>query len=127
MTHSINRQQIMVLAGIAVLMIAAHDVRISWVEDPAIGFACETADSLACSARQALVTTFHYHLFGWAAVIVGALSIARPCRALAAAGLVLGGLGLTFYNVDPASLGAVLALIGLARSAPRPLAAPEAG
>lgn len=125
MRSPVTRRQFSALAAVALLTAGAYVLRVDWVENQTLGFACEASDSLECSARQGLVMAFHYQLFGWGGLVLGALGLIWPRYSLAVAGLAVSALGIVFYNVDPASVGAVFALIALARS--RVPAAPAAG
>jgi len=58
--------------------------------------------------------------FGWAAVIVAAVNLARPTLVVFGLGLAIACIGVVLYNVMLSALAIGLLLLSLARRAPEP-------
>jgi hypothetical protein len=59
-------------------------------------------------------------VFGWAALIIGILNLARPSLVLFAIGLAATCAGIVLYNVGLSSLAAGLLVLSFARRVPEP-------
>ncbi|THF63549.1 hypothetical protein E6O51_05000 [Pseudothauera rhizosphaerae] len=62
--------------------------------------------------------SFLQQRLGWAALVLGVVAFVSGRRAPAWAGWLAGVAGLVLYSFDPAAVGALLALLTLARAAP---------
>lgn len=110
----------MQLLGLAAATVAgAYALRLLWVEDSALGFACAADMTAACALRQGLILGFHFKVIGIAAVILGGLALWRGGVLWTALAVVAAAAALVLYNTDLGSLGGVLALIAVARLSPR--------
>lgn len=105
--------QLLGLAGATVA--GAYALRLLWVEDSALGFACAADMTALCALRQGLILSFHFKAVGLAALILGGLALWRGGTAWTALALAASACALVLYNTDLGSLAAVLALTALAR------------
>jgi hypothetical protein len=91
------------------------------VEQSTVGLACQVGlNTWLCFTRQITIVLFTYSAFGWAALVVAALNLARPSLLLFAIALAAVCCGVVLYNVGLSSLAAGLLVLSLARRAPEP-------
>lgn len=123
MTH----RQGFALAFAGAVLAAAYALRLLWVEDAALGFACAADMTLACSLRQGLILAFHSQGLGVAAAVLGGLALWRRTLPTATLALAASALALVLYNVDLGAFGTVAGLIALARAGGAPAGRSPAG
>ncbi|HEY7232066.1 MAG TPA: hypothetical protein VH558_17040 [Pseudolabrys sp.] len=91
------------------------------VEQSSVGLACQAGlNTWLCFLRQITIILFTYSVFGWAALIIGILNLARPSLVLFAIGLAATCAGIVLYNVGLSSLAAGLLVLSFARRVPEP-------
>ncbi|HLU76627.1 MAG TPA: hypothetical protein VKZ48_01835 [Burkholderiales bacterium] len=101
------------IGGVLVLALLARHL---WIEPMAIGDACRVADTpLWCDLRAMLILSFRYNGLGYAAVVLGVLSLFMHRMGIALAGASLGVAGLVLYCYDFAAVGLALSMLALAR------------
>lgn len=112
-----NMVGIMLVAALALIL--ALLARLGLVENDSLVAACSGLGDTACGtvlvAREAVVQSFVGGHLGWIAVAAAALGLVAHWRPAAWSGWVLGIAGMVLYNVEPASVAALLALLLLAR------------
>lgn len=91
------------------------------VEQSSVGLACQAGlNTWLCFTRQITIVMFTYSAFGWAALIVAVLNLARPSLVLFAIALAAACCGIVLYNIGLSSLAAGLLVLSFARRAPEP-------
>jgi hypothetical protein len=114
-------RQIILLAAVGALALGlALHIRYQLVENSAVGIACETARSFACTTRRIAIMLFAPSAFGWVALIAALVNLWRPTLAVLAVAVAAAGLGLVLYNVQLSALAVGLMTLSLARRAPEP-------
>lgn len=107
--------------GLAALLalVLALAARLGLVENQALVASCSALESAACGtammAREAVVRSFVGGHLGWLAAAAAVVGLLARWRAAAWSAWILGIAGMVLYNVEPASAGALLALLLLAR------------
>ena len=102
----------------AVLVLAfAWGVRHGLLENGVLPRDCTLPDAHRglCLFKTVLVESFMDQRMGWFSLACGGLAFVLGWRPLAWAGWLSGLAGLVFYSYDPASVGALLSLLVLAR------------
>jgi len=98
------------------VLAAALAARYLWIEPFEYGEFCRANEAtLACRLRAALIASFAFNGIGYAALLVGALSLFIRRFGLALAGACLGVAGLVLYCYDYAAIGFLLSVLTLAR------------
>lgn len=117
-------RQMQLLGVTAAAVAGAYALRLLWIEDSALGFACAAAMTPLCAIRQTLILGFHFKVIGAVAVALGGLALWRGGTAWTAAALIAAVGALVLYNTDLGSVAGVLAITALARldgpARPRP-------
>jgi hypothetical protein len=91
------------------------------VEQSTVGLACQAGlNTWLCVTRQTTIALFEHSAFGWTALVVAALNLARPSMLLFAIALAAACLGVILYNVGLSSLAVGLLVLSFARRAPEP-------
>lgn len=117
MTHILpNRTQTIVLLILAVALALVWWLRVGWIEDTALGFACDEAPTPICIVRQTIIQGFHWRVFGWVAIAIGLFALVRPQAGWATASLVLSAVALLLYNTDQGAVALIMGLVALARA-----------
>lgn len=111
-----NRTQTIVLLILAVALALVWWLRVGWIEDTALGFACDEAPTPICIVRQTIIQGFHWRVFGWVAIAIGLFALVRPQAGWAAASLVLAAMALLLYNTDQGAVALIMGLVALARA-----------
>lgn len=101
----------------AVLLAVAAGMRYGLLENGLLPRDCLAPGSpvAPCAFKTALVQSFLHQRLGWASLVLGGLAFATAGRRLAWAGWLSGLSGLILYSYEPAAVGAMLALLVLAR------------
>lgn len=106
----------------ALALAVALAARLGLVENQGLLAGCAADPATGCGpallAREAVVRSFVDGYLGWLAATAAALGLFSRWRAAAWSGWILGIAGMVLYNVEPASAGALLALLLLARRPP---------
>ena len=105
-----------VLSGVVVLGLALW-ARYRLIEPEGIAHACLGSDAWNCVLRDLIVATFNRQQLGYVAVGAALLALVPRLRPLAWLAWASGLAGLVLYCWDYAAVGAVLALLVLARVA----------
>jgi len=112
-----NMAGIMLVAAFALFL--ALIARLGLVENEGLLEACGGLAGAACGtalvAREALVRSFVGGHLGWLAMAAAAIGLVAHWRLAAWSAWVLGIAGMVLYNVELASVAALLALLLLAR------------
>ena len=112
-----NMVGIMLVAALALLL--AVLARLGLVENESLLVACRGLADPACGtalvAREAVVQSFVGGYLGWVALASAGLGLIAHWRFAAWSAWILGIAGMVLYNVEPASVAALLALLLLAR------------
>ncbi len=112
-----NMAGIMIVAAFALFL--ALVARLGLVENESLLAACGGPAGAACGtamvARDALVQSFVGGQLGWLAMAAAAIGLVAHWRLAAWSAWVLGIAGMVLYNVELASVAALLALLLLAR------------
>lgn len=92
-------------------------IRYGLLENGVLPRDCTVAEAPAalCAFKTTLVQGFLHQRVGWVSLICGLLAFVLGSRRFAWAGWASGLAGLVFYSYDPAAVGALLALLVLAR------------
>lgn len=106
----------LVLSGVVVLGLALW-ARYGLIEPEGIAHACLGSDAWNCVLRDLIVATFNRQQLGYVAVGAALLALVPRLRPLAWLAWASGLAGLVLYCWDYAAVGAVLALLVLARPA----------
>lgn len=111
-----TRPRLTALACAVIVLLLALLARAAWLQDSTAAAACGTgAGGLDCLLRRGVGILMHFRVFGWTSLALAGMALLH--RRAWSAGVALGSsaVGLVFYNADLAAVGAVLALIALAR------------
>jgi len=112
-----NMVGIMLVAAFALFL--ALVARLGLVENEGLLTACGSLSGAACGtalvAREALVQSFVGGQLGWIAMAAAAIGLVAHWRLAAWSAWILGIAGMVLYNVELASVAALLALLLLAR------------
>ena len=106
----------LVLSGVVVLGLALW-ARYGLIEPEGIAHACLGSDAWNCVLRDLIVATFNRQQLGYVAAGAALLALVPRLRPLAWLAWASGLAGLVLYCWDYAAVGAVLALLVLARVA----------
>lgn len=106
----------LVLSGVVVLGLALW-ARYGLIEPEGIAHACLGSDAWNCVLRDLIVATFNRQQLGYVAAGAALLALVPRLRPLAWLAWASGLAGLVLYCWDYAAVGAVLALLVLARPA----------
>jgi hypothetical protein len=91
------------------------------IEQASVGIACDNGlDTWLCTTRRLATLLFQNSVFGWTALVVALLNLARPSIVLFAVALAAAAMGIVLYNANLAALAAGLVILSLARPAPAP-------
>jgi hypothetical protein len=106
--------QTAVLTAAALGLAAA--LRFLVIEQPQYGWACQSlAPPWWCPIRMAGIYAIRLGLFGFIALIAGALAVLRRRPLAAQLAVVLGAAGLILYVPEPAAGGALLGALAMVR------------
>ena len=106
----------LVLSGVVVLGLALW-ARYGLIEPEGIAHACLGSDAWNCVLRDLIVATFNRQQLGYVAAGAALLALVPRLRPLAWLAWASGLAGLVLYCWDYAAVGAMLALLVLARPA----------
>lgn len=108
----------MVMLGVAVAVVfaVALAARFFVVEPRAAQLVCSGLDGPAwCPIRKVLVPVYTFQVFGIVSMLAGGFAALRSRTAWGVAALLVGAAGMVLYNVEMASIGAILGLITITR------------
>ncbi len=115
------KQTVWLLAVGALAIAAALYVRYRIIEVSTVGLACDGGmQAWQCTVRKGATAMFNNSVFGYAALVIGALNLVHPSVVLLTLGLLTGGAGVVLYNGALSALGLALLILSLARPAPEP-------
>lgn len=111
-----NRTQTLVFCLAVLLCVGLLLFRWFAIENHTLGEQCEAGQGpWWCIIRHGIIQTFVRDWFGLGSLIAGIAAFILGSRGLAIVAVLLGAAGLVLYNVNFASLGALVGLIQLAR------------
>lgn len=93
------------------------------IQNATIGVGCDYGPpAWFCPIRSGVIRAYGYGVFGWAALALGALQLARPSVVTLGAGLIAAAFGIVLYseNVLLAGIAAGLMILSFARPVSRP-------
>lgn len=108
----------MVMLGVAVALVfaAALAARFFVIEPRGAELVCSGLDAPGwCPIRKALVPVFTFQIFGLVSLLAGTFAVLRRNPGSGVAALLCGAAGMVLYNVEMASVGAILGLIAVTR------------
>lgn len=109
-------------ATVIITVTLAELLRHRLIEPEQVAFLCTgEAPPAWCALREGVLAGVHYHVYGGFSILAAVAVLLRPAwSGLAWAALAAGLTGLVLYNADVSAMGAVLALVALARAPSRP-------
>jgi hypothetical protein len=100
----------------AVGLAAAAALRFLVIEQPEYGWACQSlSPPWWCPIRTAGIEVIRFGLFGFVALIAGALAVLRRSQLAAQLAVASGAAGLILYVPEPAAGGALLGALATLR------------
>lgn len=89
------------------------------IEFAPVALTCQAGlQTWLCRTFRVVIALYNHGVFGWTALVVAALNLARPSILLVSIALAAAGFGLVLHNTDIAALAVALLILSLARPAP---------
>ena len=96
-------------------------IRYLAIEQANVGLACAAGlNTWLCFSRRIAIALFEHTVFGWAALVIAALSLLRPTLVVFAVALSIACFGVVLYNSGLSALALGLLVLSFARRAPEP-------
>jgi hypothetical protein len=91
------------------------------IEYAPVSLACQAGlETWLCATFRLVIILFNHSVFGWSALVVALLNLARPSIVLVSIALAAAGFGLVLHNANLSALAIALLILSLARRAPAP-------